>query len=1211
MSKPILGSGRVTRVFLSLSTAVLLSGAGMVVPLVAVADHTTAHTIQQLQAQIAALSAQLTALQVGQAAPVGKCTVTRDLSQGVRGDDVKCLQQYLNSTGNKVADTGPGSPGNETTFYGSLTKAAVAKWQAANGVSPAAGYFGPISRAKYSSLVAGAPTPAPTPTPGVPPPPAAVTGTALTVSVPAQPGDALAPLSASRIPATRFTVTAGADGAVRINSVTVERQGPSSDTSVKEVVLLDEDSLQIGLAKTLSSVHQSILNEPVTVNAGQSRTLSVAINRPASGSDGGDIVKMAVVAIDAGAATVSGPLPIVGSPLTMNSTLTIGAATLSRGVQDPGSAQTKEIGTKGYILAALRVTAGSAEDVSFKWVSWNQIGSAGASDLSNVKVVVDGTEYAAKVSSDGKYYTANFGAGINIVKGSQKEAYIKADIEGGSNRTIDFDLYRFTDLFVVGKQFGYGITPSGGSAGSAAAGSLSSDSNPAYNAFVATIGAGTIDVTKSTVIPAQNIALNLEDQPLGAFDVEVKGEPVTSSSIVFRISKTGGTGGTDGTQIDNVKLVNNTTGAVVAGPKDVPASATLTFTDSVTFPVGKRAYVLKGKLTTNWSNDDTIAASTTPSSSWTSITGSVSGQSITASPTTAVTGNTMTVKTATTSLSILADPASQNVVAGAKTFTFAKIVFDSTASGEDVRFTSAQFNLETDTGSSNPTACQLFDGPTALNTGTNVQNPTSDGQKTFTLDNNLTVPKGTVKTISLKCDIAGSATADDTIEWRLTSGASFGATGLISGNTVTPSFKDSTNDQNKMIVKAGGTLSVALDGSSPSVRLTRSSTADNTLAVLRISATNEAVDLRQITFQLSSTASNTPQDLSKVTLWDGATKVGEVIFTTDFATATLSTILVPKGGDRVLTIKGDVAEISGVPGPAKPGHLVIVDWDADGGDGSGAGTYGVGQESSTNVRVARGGSDTASAGVRIFRGVPTLAKLSAPAGTIIDTEMKLYRFSVSAPSGSNGVSLYKFTFQVSTSGSGATGAFAVKSPKVFAFTDSAFSQPAYSSAGQLNNGSTLAPSEWPFDAYGNTFGHMKTAESADEFPAYFNPSSPTSAQPEVILIPAGETRYFEFRGTVSGSGATSSVSVRLLGDEFYNSGTSVEATPKDLFYSTSSPLYDFATSAPVIDFNDGDSNFVWSGNSTTSVNRFHHDWVNGFVLSGLPAAGMDSQTFSK
>ena len=147
----------------AVATALTVSGVAAFVPLVAVADHTTAHTIEQLTAQINALQAQLLALSGGSAsAPAAggaeKCAFTRALTVGSRGDDVMCLQKYLNSAGYTIAASGAGSPGNETTYFGGLTKAAVAKWQAAMGVSPAVGYFGSISRAKYDMTVVVAPS---------------------------------------------------------------------------------------------------------------------------------------------------------------------------------------------------------------------------------------------------------------------------------------------------------------------------------------------------------------------------------------------------------------------------------------------------------------------------------------------------------------------------------------------------------------------------------------------------------------------------------------------------------------------------------------------------------------------------------------------------------------------------------------------------------------------------------------------------------------------------------------------------------------------------------------------------------------------------------------------------------------------------------------------------------------------------------------------
>lgn len=77
--------------------------------------------------------------------------LTRNLHFGLRGTDVKILQQYLNNNGFKIAQTGPGSPGNETELFGPLTRAAVIRYQKAKGISSSVGYVGPITRGFINS----------------------------------------------------------------------------------------------------------------------------------------------------------------------------------------------------------------------------------------------------------------------------------------------------------------------------------------------------------------------------------------------------------------------------------------------------------------------------------------------------------------------------------------------------------------------------------------------------------------------------------------------------------------------------------------------------------------------------------------------------------------------------------------------------------------------------------------------------------------------------------------------------------------------------------------------------------------------------------------------------------------------------------------------------------------------------------------------------
>jgi len=142
--------------------AVVVMLVGPVAPVGAATAEELAQSIADAQALLNSLTQQLTTMQAGTtdttdttgttdttdttgAVSVSACsgiTFSRNLTVGSKGDDVKCLQALLNqSADTQVASTGVGSTGNETTYFGALTKAAVAKYQAKNGISPVAGFF--------------------------------------------------------------------------------------------------------------------------------------------------------------------------------------------------------------------------------------------------------------------------------------------------------------------------------------------------------------------------------------------------------------------------------------------------------------------------------------------------------------------------------------------------------------------------------------------------------------------------------------------------------------------------------------------------------------------------------------------------------------------------------------------------------------------------------------------------------------------------------------------------------------------------------------------------------------------------------------------------------------------------------------------------------------------------------------------------------------
>ena len=86
----------------------------------------------------------------------GNCTqtpaYTRTLTLGSTGTDVRNLQIFLNSKGFTVSQTGPGSKGQESTYFGPATTKALAKFQQANNILPATGYLNTTTLTKVNSL---------------------------------------------------------------------------------------------------------------------------------------------------------------------------------------------------------------------------------------------------------------------------------------------------------------------------------------------------------------------------------------------------------------------------------------------------------------------------------------------------------------------------------------------------------------------------------------------------------------------------------------------------------------------------------------------------------------------------------------------------------------------------------------------------------------------------------------------------------------------------------------------------------------------------------------------------------------------------------------------------------------------------------------------------------------------------------------------------
>lgn len=145
----------------SLVALVLVGGAALPVQALSISE--IQNQIQELLARVAALRTQMNQIQGQDGSQTTGTTaggivpsqgrshricalLNRNLSQGMSGDDVRGMQEFLQSEGFLAA-----SP---TGYFGPMTAQAIAKWQAKEGLTQV-GVFGPLSRERIKRWCGG------------------------------------------------------------------------------------------------------------------------------------------------------------------------------------------------------------------------------------------------------------------------------------------------------------------------------------------------------------------------------------------------------------------------------------------------------------------------------------------------------------------------------------------------------------------------------------------------------------------------------------------------------------------------------------------------------------------------------------------------------------------------------------------------------------------------------------------------------------------------------------------------------------------------------------------------------------------------------------------------------------------------------------------------------------------------------------------------
>lgn len=184
---------------------------------------------------------------------------------------------------------------------------------------------------------------------------AAATIANLAISAPIQPTPTLAFQNAQNVPFTKISLSAG-NSDVTVSGIDIQRTGVANDAVFSGVVLLDENGQQIGVIKTLDSVHRATIGDIFIIKTGQSRTLTVAGNMASNlASYAGQVAYLSITGIRT-TATVTGTFPITGAGHIINFSYAIGSFSVSLDPSSP-SAKTVAAGSTNVTATVLKFSA--------------------------------------------------------------------------------------------------------------------------------------------------------------------------------------------------------------------------------------------------------------------------------------------------------------------------------------------------------------------------------------------------------------------------------------------------------------------------------------------------------------------------------------------------------------------------------------------------------------------------------------------------------------------------------------------------------------------------------------------------------------------------------------------------------------------------------------------------------------------------------------
>ncbi len=866
-------------------------------------------------------------------------TFTRNLTVGSRGADVTALQTKLGVT-------------PMSGYFGPITKAAVAAYQLANNISPAVGYVGPLTRAVLNAggttTTTGSFAPAGcTSASGFSP----VTGgacyavgttptqtgpitVALATDNPAS-GSFIAP--ASGVAFAKYTFT----GAGTVNSVKLMRTGISASTTLSNVYLYDgttriTDGASIGSDNTVTF---NALGGIFTV-AGSKTITVVADTLVADYSLG-----FTLTSYTAGSTTNT--VSIAGNQM-YGASATLATVAVSNAVgtiTEPGAGQ---LVWGGDLAVATR-------DVSLSRLALRQVGSIPSNEINNFKLLVDGVQVATTASLDANnYVTFNISPAKTLTTGT-RVLKVMADVVGGSNRTVEFDLRGSYDLSAIDSQYGASVTPTA--------------SSFPFGPSTSTLSAGSLSVVKATGSASGNITNAANDQSFGTFTFTAYGEAVKVETLTVAFDWSGTDANAD---LRNVRVLAN--GAQVGSTTTVAAvdshaTGTSFTTNFLVYPgspvtVEVRADVYDNDSAGNeFATDDTLQVGLVAGSSNAVRQSSLGSFN---APSAETVGNVLTIKTGTLSMAKTSNYPAQSTISPQTAYKIASYVLTGNST-EAVTVNTFDLDVAVGQVGGTPTIADVTDvyikyGSNQTSIKSTVAATGNVWSPSFTLGVNENMTVEVYASFNTDFVATDTITASLEVTSQTAQSATSVGTGVVTGQVIT---------------MAAASITASIDASSPVATLIDDSGSVTTAAYKFVTVT-DAYTITDVNVTLGSASA-----VSMVHLMDGATVLASKPAATDLTFSGLS-VAVAAGTTKVLTVKLDLSPIGVSMGSSASSLVTTLDVSD---------TY---ARNSQGVSAFVSGSDAASTTSYAYKAVPTLSLLGLPSTTLAAGTQTLSKFSVSS-----------------------------------------------------------------------------------------------------------------------------------------------------------------------------------------------------------------------